>query len=297
MNNELRKTDYRSKLYDNVQLFIILNAGRILYTISIGLLLLAIYDMVTSKKQFYSAYTGDMAVTGAVVLILNTLERLRETNRFRNSILLQLSSADPAIVENAIIIAKQQNWLTRGFFKRTKLNHVNLQGCSLNNAVFDKVDFSYANFSNAHLIKATFNGAILDNTNFEKTILRKAELYSASIHASNFDQAELDNAQMSKIHGTRGNFRNASLRDALVREAVLTNADFTESDLVGADFSNTDLTQANFTSSDISRTNFTGAELPNKDSDSWQNVKWEISPTWPNGFLPPENFWGQKPVQ
>jgi len=171
-------------------------------------------------------------------------------------------------------------------------NNTNLSNTSLTETIFLETDFSGANFSGAnltgtHFIKpkldgANFSGAKAQSVNFieascEKAVFKDADLTNvrfpknANLKRADFRGAMLDNANLMEADLTKATFVKASLNNANLMKANLNHADLTgitakkasfmKADLSDAKMVGTNLMEANFKSSKLVRTDFRMANL------------------------------------
>ena len=100
--------------------------------------------------------------------------------------------------------------------------------CELSEADFIGASLAGAMFSKSIAVGARFNQACLDGALFPKATLTGANMSGASAKQSIWIDADLTTADLTGMDAYRGSFRNAILKDAIV-----TNARFVETDLHG----------------------------------------------------------------
>lgn len=131
-----------------------------------------------------------------------------------------------------------------------KLNDFDFDGRLLremagNNAEFNGCDFSYCD-----LTKAEFNRAVFRNCNFSKANLTGADLNRATFRDCNFQKTIFDD----------------NIKDAVVYNCDFSDTDFSSNDFSGADFNECnfagrDFRDADFSSADLYKSNFSDCDL------------------------------------
>lgn len=172
------------------------------------------------------------------------------------------------------------------------LSDANLAGVSLKWATAEETDFSSARFfemptassgddergatrlvtSSFYRVKASravFDGAEMfrfkmSSCDFTSASFRGARLVSASIDGT-FEGADFRGADLSKCRGTRVNFVDAVLEDAVLSNAQLRSCRFDGANLRGATLNAADLWNCSFVGADLTRANLTGANLTGCD--------------------------------
>lgn len=131
---------------------------------------------------------------------------------------------------------------------------------------FDKqIDLSSACLNGADL-----RGALLENAWLQSATLTQATLSGANLASADLSNAVLTNSYLGKSDkGKKTNLKQATLVKAHLNHANMTGANLTDVNLTGADLTGTNLSGADLT----------GANL--------NNICYESSPRWPEGFIPP----------
>jgi len=143
---------------------------------------------------------------------------------------------------------------------------------NLENAILDKVEAKDANFTEAILTNASlkwgqfqgayFSKAILNNANFSGANLQDVSMEEALGFQVNMTAADLTQLRASDgCDFTKGIFRETIGRESIWESAILTEADFSYSQMEGADFTSAMLEKANFNASDMKFSKFTKANL------------------------------------
>jgi len=156
------------------------------------------------------------------------------------------------------------------------LNELLEQRRNSNDPTSIRIEFSNANLRNANLQGANLQGANLVNANLVGANLRNANLQGAILVGANLEDANLSNATLVYANLRNANLSNATVADAHLRNAnlqgaLLSETDFSSSELVsvnlvgahlfGANLSDSNLTRANLTRSHLNFTDFTNADL------------------------------------
>jgi uncharacterized protein YjbI with pentapeptide repeats len=129
------------------------------------------------------------------------------------------------------------------------------------------------NFSRAVLDRAWLMGADLSNCDFREASLKDAWLEEAILGAASFEGARLDGAMMLDADASGAVFDKATLIAARLAHARLTKASFVDANLTGAF-----LTKAR-----LYGTNFEGAVL---EGASLRDAYYDDNTRWPDGFDP-----------
>lgn len=163
---------------------------------------------------------------------------------------------------------RKQKESLRGF----DLSHVNLSGhnfaeADLEDARFDETGLWGTKFTKANLRLACFRKANMLGTEFQDVIAYRAD----------FSQSKI----LKRIYPDKKvfvDFTGASLQEAIFREASIT----------GAAFVNARLNQSNFNKAVISECDFTGSDLA---KSNWRKVKRVENCIWKNvRSIEPDNF-------
>lgn len=182
---------------------------------------------------------------------------------------------------------------------------VNLEKSELKYTNMDGVDLSKANLTDSNLIGAYFGDA-----NFTDVLLNKAVLNDANTIRNNqpvkqatfkdakLREAKINGAQFSKSNFTGADLHSASitgtyLREANFRGAILTMADLSGSDLSGASLREAILVNTIFDQeTDIYNTDFTKATISNleniKKAKNWRTANYDIEISIKLGLKKPE---------
>lgn len=127
-------------------------------------------------------------------------------------------------------------------FKKCIFRHAKFHHCRFNDCTFEQCDLGLSNWKSSALVEVSFNGGIITGVNWTELHWPLVKLASPLY---------FNNCNLSY-----GSFYGLSLPDLLVerckahecdfREAVLTQASFSETDLKGSLFMHTQLSHANF---------------------------------------------------
>lgn len=163
------------------------------------------------------------------------------------------------------------------------LSGANLTGAIINNPIISGASFFNSNFSNSNIINTDFSyidvsrsifknatisncnieGTYFTGSNFENAIINFStiNLKDANISNSNFTGLDLSNKDLSDVNFTGSNFTNVNLSNSNFTNSDLSNIDFTNVNLSNSNLSNTNLTDSIFKNTNLSNTNFTYADL------------------------------------
>ena len=166
-------------------------------------------------------------------------------------------------------------------------NNTNLSNTSLKEIIFLETDFSGANFSGADLTEANFIKPKLDGVNFSGAKAQSVNFIEASCEKAVFKDADLTNVRFPKnANLKKADFRGAMLDNANLMDADLTKATFTKAslnnaNLMKANFTNADLTaitakKANFMKADLSDAKMVGANLMEANLKSSKLVRTDL---------------------
>lgn len=147
------------------------------------------------------------------------------------------------------------------------LKDANLSGADLSRGKLGKVDLTRANLKEARLEGTDLRGAILTGADLTGAILTGARLDKAYLRLANFSKADLTQATLVDVDG-RGWLetdaeKNVRIHRTSFKEAVLRNADLSEAYLRLCDFRGADLTGARLISADL--TSIDAAPIQMKD--------------------------------
>lgn len=162
--------------------------------------------------------------------------------------------------------------LTGADLTGTLLENALFEKAGMNNAILDKVAAENAIFSEANLSEATLINSLLKGADFSKCLLDKtnfqgSDLSEASVEGATGQQVNMANTNLTELRASNGcdfsygSFRQASGKESIWSEAILTGADFTYCQMEGADFSSANLTSANFSAANMKFTRFSKANL------------------------------------
>lgn len=131
--------------------------------------------------------------------------------------------------------------------KGISLLQPNLRSADLSNRTLDDVDFR-----NADLCGASLQGAHLSRANLDHALLQEANLTRATLYGANLFGALLAGASLDSSDLRDVNLSFAQLNHARLREAWLWGTNFYGAILTAADFRDANITQASFSETDLS---------------------------------------------
>ena len=104
------------------------------------------------------------------------------------------------------------------------LSETDFSGITLEGAVFDNADLTSSSFADAQLTDVKFLGCDLTSVDFTRSNLVECAFNESVLNGTDFSYATVDYC----------NFADADLAGAIVREADLTNSDFSASENLNA---------------------------------------------------------------
>jgi uncharacterized protein YjbI with pentapeptide repeats len=177
---------------------------------------------------------------------------------------------------------------------------------------FAELNLQGQNLSDLVLPKANFSKSFLSGANLEETNLVGADLEGANLKGAHLHFAKLDGANLAGADLTDADLTWATLSGAILSGANLTRADFQRAWLNGVTFSSGEfqrvkgvteqysalpqLTDTNLSVADLTAANLAGVDLRGIRGGSaslgltpggLQDIYYDASTKWPNGFRPP----------
>lgn len=108
--------------------------------------------------------------------------------------------------------------------KNADLSETDFSGITVEGAVFDNVDLTSSSFADAQLTDVKFVGCDLTSVDFTRSNLVECAFNESFLNGTDFSYAKVDYC----------NFTDADLAGAIVREADLSNSDFSSSENLNA---------------------------------------------------------------
>lgn len=160
-------------------------------------------------------------------------------------------------------IIPEDDWKLPQF---SDLSSLLLHEAILNGIQFEGADLRHSDFSRASLVDANLIGAVLIEATLSAADLTGADLTGAVCAGANFDgarvRARLSDAIMTDsmlcrvdltgAEAKNASFNGAQMRDAILVEANLSNSDFENAELSGADLRGADFYEANLKQANLS---------------------------------------------
>lgn len=185
-----------------------------------------------------------------------------------------------ADLSDAILVKAQ---VYNADFTRATVCRADLRGVEAEGAAFDEIDASHSLWLNATFEGVSFNKATLLKTLFFECTLRRcsfegAELESAVMLQCDASEGRFRNAMMKgfrAVHATvieRGDFCDALLDGANLRDARLAGSVFHRVSMAGADFSGADLQGASLYRARGREARFVRANLSNAHMVSFESL-------------------------
>jgi hypothetical protein len=184
--------------------------------------------------------------------------------------------ARPVDIQAALTVIGRRT-VSRDSRGKIDLRSTCLYGADLTGAHLDGANLDQANLAHAWLASANLTGAFLMHAN----------LTAAYLSAGSFEHPEpqgLDGANLTGADLGGANLYRAYLAHAWLGSAILGDADLVGADLEGAHLDGAHLDGANLTGADLKGAHLDGANLTGANLD---DIYYEHSTTWPDGFIPP----------
>jgi len=171
-------------------------------------------------------------------------------------------------------------------FSSASMTRANLTGASVNNSAFQKIIANKSRWSKVVGKDCSFANADLRESTFQSAELSYADFSKANLSTSNFSGSQLQNCflievtapnvnlsrcNLFKLRASHGSdFTGAKIIQVIADEsmwadAILVNADFSESTLQRVNYIKANLSGACFYNSDLKFTNLEGAKLNGAD--------------------------------
>ncbi|MEV5275874.1 pentapeptide repeat-containing protein [Streptomyces werraensis] len=189
----------------------------------------------------------------------------------KEEISLDVSGAKLADAEVA------QARLNNAILKGVNLVGANLFSASLAGANLSRSNLMHVNLSSTHLDRAQLTACRLDGAHFVGASMQVIDMRGASGEQLNFTNANLQSAHMDGAKLVHSNFHDATLDDAVFREAQLSGSqlfgaslqrvtawrtDLSHCGLILSRMNDADLIGADFQGSDFRQADLSGAYLP-----------------------------------
>lgn len=108
--------------------------------------------------------------------------------------------------------------------KPVDLSEVDFSGLNLQGAIFDNADLTSSSFADANLVDVKFLGCDLTSVDFNRSHLVECAFNESILNGTDFSYSVVDYC----------NFADADLAGAILRDADLTNSDFSTSENLNA---------------------------------------------------------------
>lgn len=135
-------------------------------------------------QEFYANISTEIVSIAVTVLIIDSIYERRDIAREKKTLILQLSSPNYKITQEATRVLRIRGWLTDGSLRNVSLQYANLSEGLLWSSDLQGADFYFAKLLNARLEKSNLFGAknLIDEQlatarNLRKTIMPNGELY------------------------------------------------------------------------------------------------------------------------
>ena len=108
--------------------------------------------------------------------------------------------------------------------KDADLSETDFSGCTIEGAVFDNIDLNSSSFADSQLTDVKFIGCDLTSVDFNRAHIVECAFNESVLNGADFSYATVDYC----------NFAEADLAGTILRDADLSNSDFTESENLNA---------------------------------------------------------------
>jgi hypothetical protein len=159
--------------------------------------------------DFYANVATELASISITVLIIDTLNERRETQRLKEQLIREMGSFDNGIALRAVRELVYHGWHKDGSLRNANLSGANLQGVDLSRADIQGAYLVKTNLNNSKLIDTNFEGAFLNESNLQNTHLNEANLSNTDLYGVDFSGADLSNANLDNANLCYTNFTKA----------------------------------------------------------------------------------------
>jgi uncharacterized protein YjbI with pentapeptide repeats len=163
--------------------------------------------------------------------------------------------------------------LDRVFANSVNLARAQLQGASLQGFFAPSANLASAGLSRVKAEKAVFDHSNLEGASLENALLRGASFLDANLTRARLAEADLSGAVLQGAEITDADFTAANLEDATLarlclRKATFTGARFAKADLTGCDLEYLQLPAADFHGADLTGANLTASWMPDANFEN-----------------------------
>lgn len=165
---------------------------RIIQAIALLLIVAGVTIFFTTESgTFWHDLWTEMVATGGAVLGIDELNRRRNVQTYKQSIIRQMASRSNDFALDAARIARDEGWLKDGSLRYTNFQYANLQDAYLEGADLQRTVFFGANLQNARLMGTRLNGALIQYAQLQGAVLLGADLRNAYLMGTNVEGANL----------------------------------------------------------------------------------------------------------
>ena len=152
--------------------------------------------------------------------------------------------------------------LSDAIFAETKMVGAKLEHIEAHDTNFSEADLTDAQFSHSDLSGADFSKCVLNGADFKEAKLHEASVEGAKGIKANFAEADLTKLRASEgCNFSQSSFRKVTGFESMWHDAILSEADFSFSQMQGADFTKAFLQKADLSASDMKYTRFRKADM------------------------------------
>jgi hypothetical protein len=149
-------------------------------------------EFIENFLSFLSANIATELISIAItVLIIDYLVRMREEEREKRNLILQMGSPDNSFAREAVRMLRARGWLFDGSLRKADFVYSNMKGAYLINANLEGTNLWGANLEGANLWSANLEGALLLRANLEGTKLLNANLVAAIVNDDQLAKTEM----------------------------------------------------------------------------------------------------------
>jgi uncharacterized protein YjbI with pentapeptide repeats len=159
--------------------------------------------------DFYANIATELAGISITVLVIDSLNEFRETQRLREQLKREMGSYDNGIALRALRELRAYGWHMDGSLRDVNLSGANLQGADLSRANLQGAYLVKTNLKNSKLIEIDLQEAFLNEAELQNSHLNDANLYKVDLFGVNLSGADLSGANLSDANLSSANFTKA----------------------------------------------------------------------------------------
>ena len=159
--------------------------------------------------DFYANISSELAGIAITVLIIDALNKRRETQQLKEQLIREMGSPDNGIALRAVNELRSYGWHNDGSLRGANLSKANLRGADLSRSDLKGAYLVKANLKEAYLIEIDLQEAFLNEAKLKNAYLNDANLFRADLYGANMVEADLSGANLSDANLSKSNFTGA----------------------------------------------------------------------------------------